>query len=87
MVSIFQSAPKETHVIAVKRIIRYLKSVVNYGLWYLKRNNFTLREFTDADWAGSIDHRKNNSGAAFYLGDCLVSWLIKKKFSISLYTT
>ena len=39
---------------------------MNYGLWYPKRNNFTLREFTDADWKGSVDERKNTSGLAFY---------------------
>ena len=54
---------------AVKRILRYLKGTVDYRLWYPKRNNFTLREFIDADWAGSIDDRKSTSGAEFYLGD------------------
>ena len=51
LVSRFQLAPKETHVAAVKGIIRYLKGTMDYGLWYPKINNFTLREFTDADWA------------------------------------
>ena len=32
----FQSTPKETHVIAVKRILRYLKGTMDYGLWYPK---------------------------------------------------
>ena len=50
LVSIFQSAPKETHAIAVKRNLRYIKGNMNYGLWYPKRNKLTLREFTDADW-------------------------------------
>ena len=63
---------------AVKIIFRYINGTMNYGLWYPKRNNFTLREFTNADWEGSIDDRKNTSGATFYLGDCLVSWLSKK---------
>ena len=55
LVSIFQSAPKETHDASVKIILRYLKGTMEYGLWYPKRNNFTLREFTDADWEGSVD--------------------------------
>ena len=59
---------------------------MDYGLWYPKRNNFTLKAFTDVDWVGSIDDRKSTSGAAFYLGDCLVSWPSKKKTSISLST-
>ena len=55
LVSKFQSAPKETHVISVKIIFRYLKWTVEYGLWYPKGQDFTLREFTDADWEGSVN--------------------------------
>jgi hypothetical protein len=42
--------------------------------------------YTDADWAGSIDERRSTSGAWFYLGECLVSWLSKKQSSVSLST-
>jgi len=45
-----------------------------------------MQAFTDVDWVGSVDDRKSTSGAAFYLGVCLVSWLSKKKTSISLST-
>ena len=58
LVARFQSTPKETHVVVVKRILRYLKGIMDYGLWYPKRNNFTLRAFIDVDWVGSIDERK-----------------------------
>jgi hypothetical protein len=46
-----------------------------------------LVSYTDADWVGSIDDRRSTSGAYFYLGECLVSWLSKKQSSISLSTT
>ena len=55
LVGRFQSAPKETHVVAVKRIIRYLKGTVDYGLWCPKFQYFTLKAFTDAYWEGSVD--------------------------------
>ena len=55
-------------------------------MWYPKGNNLIIQAFTNADWAGSVDDRKSTSGATFYLGDCLVSWLSKKKTSISLST-
>ena len=32
----FQAAPKESHVLAVKRIFRYLKGTKEFGLWYPK---------------------------------------------------
>jgi hypothetical protein len=37
--------------------------------------------YTDADWAGCIDDRRSTSGAAFYLGECLVS---ERAFTTSL---
>ena len=82
----FQAAPKESHIIAVKIILRYLKGTEEYVLWYPKGNNLIIQAFTDADWPGSIDDRKSASGASFYLGGCLVSWLSKKQTSFSLST-
>jgi hypothetical protein len=34
MVGHFQSAPKQIHLAAVKRIFKYLKGIMTYGLWY-----------------------------------------------------
>eukprot|EP00253_Pinus_taeda_P034766 PITA_34766 len=82
----FQAAPKESHIIVVKRILSYLKGTTEYGLWYPKGNNLIIQAFTDANWAGSVDDRKSTSGATLYLGVCLVSWLSKKQTSILLST-
>ena len=82
----FQSSPKSSHLLAVKRILRYLKGATDYGLWYPKGNNLDLYSFIDADWVGCVDDRKSTSGASFYLGGCLVSWSSKKQSSISLST-
>ena len=86
MVARFQANPKETHVTAVKRIFRYLKGTVEYGLWYPRGKDFTLIAFSDADWAGCVDDRKSTSGGAFYLGNNLVGWHSKKQDSVSLST-
>ena len=67
LVSRFQAAPRETHVVVVKIILRYLKGTLDYGLWYSKRTNFTLKEFTDVDWAGSADDRKSTSGVLGFI--------------------
>jgi len=87
MVGRFQSAPKQSHLLAVKRILKYLKGTSNFGLWYPRSSTLTVTAYTDAHWAGNIDDRKSTSGNAFFLGDCLVSWLSKKQSSISLSTT
>jgi hypothetical protein len=87
MVGRYQSAPKQSHLLAVKRILRYLKETMNYGLWYPKNQNFQLSDYSDVDWANFMDERKSTSGGAFFLGDSLVAWLSKNQGSISLSTT
>jgi hypothetical protein len=82
----FQVATKESHVLAMKRIFRYLKRTEKFGLWYPKGKDLSLIAYTNADWAGCIDDRRSTSGATFYLGECLISWLRKKKSSVYLST-
>jgi hypothetical protein len=84
LVVIFQFAPKETHVLVVKIIIRYLKDTTEFGLWCLRGKDFTLTAFIDTYKEGSIDDTKSTSGGALLLGKFLVSWLSKKQTSISL---
>ncbi|KAK6120346.1 hypothetical protein DH2020_045903 [Rehmannia glutinosa] len=82
----FQSNPKESHMSAVKRIFRYLKGTIQYGLFYPKNENFSLKGYSDSDYAGNIDDRKSTSGSCQFLGDCLVSWFSKKQNCVSLST-
>ncbi|XP_075091771.1 secreted RxLR effector protein 161-like [Nicotiana tabacum] len=83
----FQSAPKESHLTAVKRIIRYLIRTVSHGLWYPRSNNFKLEGFSDADLAGDKEDRKSTSGTCQLLGKALISWNNKKQGSVALSTT
>jgi hypothetical protein len=45
----FQEAPKESHVLTVKRIFRYLKGTQEFGLWYPKGKDLSLISYTDVD--------------------------------------
>lgn len=79
----FQSSPKESHLISVKRIMKYLKGTVNVGLWYPKGNVCTLVGYSDADYAGSKNDRKSTSGTCHILGNTLVSWACKKQACVA----
>jgi hypothetical protein len=48
----FQADPKEAHLTAVKRILRYLVYTPKFGLWYPWGSTFDLIGYSDADWAG-----------------------------------
>lgn len=75
----YQAAPKESHLIAVKRIIRYVNSIVEYGIWYDFDTNPEIAGYSDADWAGDVDDRKFTYCRCFNVGNNLIAWHSKKK--------
>jgi hypothetical protein len=82
----FQADPKEVHLRAVKRILRYLVHTPKSGLWYPKGSTFDLIGYSDADWAGYKIDRKSTSGTCQFLGRSLVSWASKKQNFVALST-
>jgi histone deacetylase 1/2 len=55
-------APWDTHWSAVKRILRYVRSTVTYGLHLRPAPSCVLSAFSDADWAGNPDDRRSTGG-------------------------
>ncbi|GJV26483.1 retrovirus-related pol polyprotein from transposon TNT 1-94 [Tanacetum coccineum] len=63
----YQANPKETHLIAVKRIFRYLKGTPSLGLWYLKCLGFDLKGYSDSYYVGCNMDMKSTSAEAEYV--------------------
>ncbi|KAD3066358.1 hypothetical protein E3N88_34238 [Mikania micrantha] len=82
----FQAAPKESHLIVVKRIFRYLQGTQSLGIWYSTGHSCKLVAFSDSDYAGCKLSRKSTSGGCQFLGNCLVSWQSKKQTSVATST-
>ena len=82
----FQANPKECHLMAVKRILRYLVFTPNLGLWYPKGSSFDLLGYSDSDYVGCKVDRKSTTGTCQFLGRSLVAWSSKKQNSVALST-
>ena len=82
----YQTNPKESHMTALKGIIKYVKTTTEFGVWYSKDISDVLAGYSDVDWARNADDRKSTSGCCFYVGNNLVSWMSKKQNFISLST-
>jgi hypothetical protein len=82
----FQSNPRECHLVAVKRILRYLVATHCFGIWYPKGSTFDLIGYLDSDYAGCKVDRKSTSGTCQFLGRSLVSWSSKKQTFVALST-
>ncbi|KAK3043577.1 hypothetical protein RJ639_002156 [Escallonia herrerae] len=87
VISQFMQTPRTPHLDAAKRIMRYVKGSLGYGLMYKKGGNFLLSGFSDADWAGDENDRHSTTGYCFSMGSAAISWCSKKQPSVALSST
>nr|GEZ05101.1 ribonuclease H-like domain-containing protein [Tanacetum cinerariifolium] len=82
-VCLFMHDPREPHFSALKRILRYVRGTLSYGLQLYSSTTSTLVAYSDADWAGCPTTRRSTSGYCVFLGNNLFSWSSKRQFTIS----
>ncbi|CAI0431123.1 unnamed protein product [Linum tenue] len=88
LLSRFMESPTRQHMLAAKRILRYVKGSLEHGIWYRRGGEGgELIGYTDSDYAGDVDDRKSTSGYAFFLAGGVVSWASKKQPVVTLSTT
>jgi hypothetical protein len=75
--------PREPHLAALKRILRYIQGTLQLGLHLSSSSQMELVVYSDADWAGCPDTRRSTSGYAVFLGANLVSWSSKRQNTVS----
>ncbi|XP_028059334.1 uncharacterized protein LOC114263037 [Camellia sinensis] len=75
-------APTNGHFAQVKRLLRYVKGTLHYGLSF-SLGPFFLQAFTDSNWASDGLDRCSISGFCVYLGPNLLSWSAKKQPTVS----
>jgi hypothetical protein len=80
----FQDAPKECHLKADKRIMRYLVLTPYLGLWYPNGAHFELIDYSDVDYIGCKVDRKSISKTCQFLVRSLVCWFSKKQNLVAL---
>lgn len=79
ILSRFIHCAKEVHLQAAKRVLRYIKGTLDYGVWFNYNQDFNFHGFSDSDWGGSLDDMKSTSGYCFTLGSGMFSWSSKKQ--------
>ncbi|XP_047314553.1 uncharacterized mitochondrial protein AtMg00810-like [Impatiens glandulifera] len=83
----FQDNPKQSHYVASKRILKYLKGTQDVELWYSKDYSFNITSYSDADYARCKVDPKSTSETCQFLGDQLMSWYSKKQTSVATSTS
>ncbi|CAL0319322.1 unnamed protein product [Lupinus luteus] len=92
LVSRHMSSPRNSHLIAAKRILRYLKGILDHGVLFpykkseTKQNVLQLKAYTDSDWCGDQVDRRSTMSYVFFLGEAPISWSSKKQDVVALST-
>ena len=79
LLSRYMHCASEVHFQAAKRIVRYVKGTIDYGLRFCQVKNFTLHGYLDSDWASYVDDMRSTSGYCFNFGFAIFSWCSKKQ--------
>ena len=85
MVSRYQENPRMMHWKIVKRILQYLKGIVDYSFCY-QGKKLCLVGYSHVFWEGDLDERKSTSRYTILLNNGVNLWKSKKQTCITLST-
>ena len=80
----YTQSPNQDHWTVVRRVLKYLRGTINYGLCYSGFPS-VLERFSDANWISDLDEIKFTSVHVFILGANAVSWKSAKKTCITRF--
>nr|GEV44015.1 putative ribonuclease H-like domain-containing protein [Tanacetum cinerariifolium] len=76
--------PKESHLIVVKIIFRYLKRTPSFGLWYPKCSRFNVKGYSYSNYTSCNIDRKITLGTCQLLRGKLDCWGAKKQQLVAM---
>ncbi|KAG8489820.1 hypothetical protein CXB51_017861 [Gossypium anomalum] len=82
----FMHAPTSSHMVALKRILRYLCGTFSHGLVFRPSDRLSLVGYANANWGLDFDDRRSTTGYCIYFGYTPISWCSKKQPVVSRST-
>lgn len=87
LLSRYQNCASEKLLIALKRVLRYIRGTLELKLVYKCKSSSVISGYADADWGGDTTDRKSTSGFCLYVYGNIISWNSKKQSTVAISTT
>lgn len=87
LISRFMEKPRTPHLLAAKRIVRYVKGTIDFGILFPEKvteSQAKLYGYTDSHRCGDKGDRKSTTGFIFMYGNAPISWGSKKESLVAL---
>ena len=84
ILSRYMHSPRTSHGNTLKRVLRYLRGTVGYGLSYKKGETKRLVGFSDSSHNTDPDDGRSTTGHLFCLGETPVTWCSQKQDTVAL---
>ncbi|KAK2974604.1 hypothetical protein RJ640_015016, partial [Escallonia rubra] len=75
------------HLDVARKVMRYVKGSLGYGLMYKMGGNFLLSGFSDADWAGDENDQHSTTNYCFSKGPVAICWCSDEQIRVALSST
>nr|GEX49574.1 ribonuclease H-like domain-containing protein [Tanacetum cinerariifolium] len=82
-VCLYMHDPWKPHFSALKRVLRYVRGILDYGLQLFSSFTIDFVAYSDVDWVGFPTTRRSTSGYCVFLGNNPLSWSAKRQPTLS----
>ena len=91
----YNARATQQHLLALKRLLRYLRQTSRYTLEYhsiasrneIPLSSLMLHGYSDSDWAGDQEQRRSTGGYLFLFAHAAISWKSQKQRLVTLSST
>nr|GFA03075.1 ribonuclease H-like domain, reverse transcriptase, RNA-dependent DNA polymerase [Tanacetum cinerariifolium] len=84
LLSRFMQEPKEQHMKAIKKVLRYVKGTKDYGITYKHNEGNKIHRYSDSSYGVNTQEGKGTTGIIFYYRESPISWSTQKQATIAL---
>jgi len=81
----FLNNPSSKHMAAAKRVLRYLKGTLTFGITYRPPPK-RLTGYSDANWGGDLDTRRSTTGYVVMINNGAAAWKSQLQVTVALST-